>query len=783
LEFLFSLVMAGFLLLLAILSSFGIASYTRQGNNAVSVTSNESSSDFDTDVISTHELNAGKSNLPEHTVLNPSTFKNQNLNPDAFASDASPVPANQSRTTNVSHSSLIISPASITSVPLLSPLTCENNRTARSQTNAHNGTFSWLYESYESVTCCDNLHGQWSELSSNYADPYDIFTRWSTVGSTTFPQPITRAVCDGPFTTLCDGIPRALCSPSVPQRVIISATYTSFFSSQTGTKPSLPFSIAPPQCTIAQKDCARLWGEFLDWKNAGRMDSGYLDAGPDPNGAPYYPYCSRSSYDSCPECYFGESSVKLIYWAVGADETDLCPVDKRPKSKRTTTKLNQVGTALWGSFTLTSPTVYAYFSTLRHDLGCGSVHTDIMLPILSMDVSTLADEVFAKRSLTSASSGYNQASKLDFKRLAFKTIGSLSYPLVPHSAYIHDGKALSCPGLGNECKTIYHDYQPAIFFRVHPEALRSIDPEWKYCSNQQFGAWDPPIALTVATELPKVVLPKMSFFFTKTTAIDPLGAEALATQVVENFGPRPGATEVRPYAMQTSAAQQIREGWSSNERPNGGPGVIVSKVSLYTVFASSVGGGHDSSSKKTVVGNLQGDNQYNSPDNGEPARVGQLNGNPSPLGISIPSQGAISTGRNQKQSEAIFTHSSRTYTAKQLSPGTFVLQGSTFSNGGSPITIHGAVISAFGEGVVVQNSAGSEVSGASSTMRGGSEMGDDVDKVGGTVDGGGEEVFGSVPTTKGKGKKSGAIRSTNSPELLQLIGMVLWGTIIMYIFA
>lgn len=111
------------------------------------------------------------------------------------------------------------------------------------------------------------------------------------------------------------------------------------------------------------------------------------------------------------------------------------------------------------------------------DRGCGSIHSDVLLPVIPERVSTMSPE----------------ESVVDYRHFAFTTIGSYRLPLVPLSAYQID--ANHC---GSACQNVYYDFRPAIIYEFFPGALRSVNPAWEYCSNLRFASLDPPIALPLS---------------------------------------------------------------------------------------------------------------------------------------------------------------------------------------------------------------------------------------------------------------------------------------------
>jgi hypothetical protein len=577
---------------------------------------------------------------------------------------------------------------------LMSPISCMNE-TAHSRMRYRNGTLPLISDQYESLLCCDSLQSTWTDRSIGFRargpQLSDLFiTR--LVNTTYLVGRNTRAVCDGPFTTLCDGVTRAMCSPSVPMPLEIFASTDIQVSTQTKswslTTKTVPFPVPSPLCEIPSGDCTRLWDEYLSWQTALNVGRGWFDGDMteimnETAPRPYQPYCLRDQLRGCGYCGFSNATVEFIHFAEDADESHLCPAGTATGRPVSSFKPEHVMTARWRGFTLTSPTAYAFYSTMQHDVGCGSNHAKIMLPVIPEEVSTLKQRVWSDNTSTYMTV---ESFKLDYRHLAYTIIDSFSVPLVPHSAYLEDEK---CRFLGDECKTIYDDFQPLIVYKIYPGALRSVDPAWKYCSHQQFIAYDPPIVLKpTAMVLAKPTIHPIAVATTDLRHPFP----DLPPGIANDGLARPGIAQVGPYAKQTDPPPPMVSFGSSNTQQADLPGLIVSKISLLTVYASAaearVGSG-----ETMALGDV-------------PSRSQNRHSN----GVQTSKQGSsppdASPDINFQQREAIFTRSGQAYTAKQLSgaPGRFVLDGSTLSAGGSALTVDGAVVNAFNGGLVIQTS-------------------------------------------------------------------------------
>lgn len=73
------------------------------------------------------------------------------------------------------------------------------------------------------------------------------------------------AICDGPFTTFCDGVTRAMCSPATPMLVETRRMAEGLLSISTGTMTRPPFVLPSPTCIIPSVGYTRLWEDYIDW--------------------------------------------------------------------------------------------------------------------------------------------------------------------------------------------------------------------------------------------------------------------------------------------------------------------------------------------------------------------------------------------------------------------------------------------------------------------------------------------------------------------------------------
>lgn len=544
-----------------------------------------------------------------------------------------------------------------------------------------NGSTSLPYPEYASARCCDDVLGGWSTASSDFVgqQSQSFFTTWlETVTKT---KSWTIASCDGPFTTLCDGIPRAVCSPSTPQSMLVISTVSYVTSSQTATREVTSFSIPYSTCTLNREECARLWNDYVTSKATydkalGMFD--YLESNRVTQSTfrplPKMPACLYSEFGPCMgSCNFNpdEVQVEVLLWNREVDGSHLCPTKNltaNPPLVSSRLEFNTTATpppitrgpgtsmtAMWGKSTLISPTLYVFFSKMRFP-GCGSPHSSILIPLDPTELSIFPPEGLPTR--------------VNLDDFAYKTVGpGLSFPLVPSVAYVHDHRCTYIPG---ECRTMYHDFQPAIIFRIGPEVLSSIDPAWRHCGYQQFLHYDPPRILQATTA-----------YEIQPTLRSPGTTGLSGNPEVMQSAPMPMRTGSMQLNCPAESLACNRETGSMPISNDDSPGVLVTVISLFTIYATSVSVGSRAAPGQTV------------------------------------NQVEASTGSRslQTMSQVVFVLSRRPYTAIQVLPGTFVLGGFTISAGGTPARINGAEVSAFGSGVIITNGGQ-----ATSTTLNGSEI-------------------------------------------------------------
>lgn len=430
------------------------------------------------------------------------------------------------------------------------------NSTATGST-ALSGTGSMLHQNPTSdsaslpaiaTSSSANYSGASYALSCNnallsYSTKYAVtFLNWTTHTTT-----VSSYVNATPYTTYCDGIPRAHGNRSL--------TYWLSSISASSTVTTMPASAPPaPSCTFGCEDCSWLW-------------ESYSSVGWDPKTGtrPQTPPCQTSSIENCVTtatasaasnavcksqgpyvnegvyadvdgCAMIGSHVRLAYWPVSTVPGNLSTLCDGGGKTYTNNATSKAVATVWGT-AVTSPTVYVSFSTLYAVDHCGFLVgtglSDYILPVISTQISTRC--------------GYH-----------FYEVGQLNYAdlqsPVPWSAYTC---MTACGGgqpLGPTCSTIFDDdFAPVLDF---PEEIYKIHPAWSTCTDIKYGnvLYDPPTAITPADAIATAILPTIP----STTAASPsitvaTVPSATSSKLSQGYTP-PSSSQKKSTSSDASAA-------------------------------------------------------------------------------------------------------------------------------------------------------------------------------------------------------------------------------------
>lgn len=201
---------------------------------------------------------------------------------------------------------------------------------------------------------------------------------------TYFPPPDVK-----PYTTFCDGTPRAHGVASLDYTTtVITENYSS-------TATITDFKAPTPICSINSKDCARLWQNWFD-------KSGINDAEP---GCSSTCDGSLSTTDymgnTLPPCYIQADELQLAYWPVTV-EGNLCGNRSTIADETSTGRM----ASIWGT-TIASPGVIVSFNSIYAVDNCGSTLGEVLTGyLLSQQSSQISTQCGAYHQVFSLSTWY-----------------------------------------------------------------------------------------------------------------------------------------------------------------------------------------------------------------------------------------------------------------------------------------------------------------------------------------------------------------------------------------
>lgn len=191
--------------------------------------------------------------------------------------------------------------------------------------------------------------------------------------------------------------------------------------------------------------------------------------------------CTRGP--NCDKCTVQGGTVRVLFWPPTTSPSGPSNATRTQLYSNDTTLPVSPVTAMFGTYTLTSPSVYVSFETAYAMNDCkqtvGSARTGALL---AMDPKSLSTLQASLDYFDVTTSGYTTT----FYQSAWFNPNDFT-GLPPVSAYVNQPSCFAIP-----CYTIYPDYHPQLAL---PPQMRAMDPAWKSCALDWEGAWDPPIAL------------------------------------------------------------------------------------------------------------------------------------------------------------------------------------------------------------------------------------------------------------------------------------------------
>lgn len=399
-------------------------------------------------------------------------------------------------------------------------------------------------------------------------------------------------------------------------------------------------------------------------------------------------------------------------------------------------------TAIHMGNTLTYPTPYAFFSTyLVPD--CGDPVYNVAIPLDATEIKTLGidnapfDARWYRTMLTP-------------EHWSIKTVmvngTTRTYPLVPYSAYNAEKRQF----FYTNADIIYNDYIEKIIFQLDTGHLRSLGKEqFQYCNATFLTDWiDPPIFLTpVRSGVAEVTFPEQM--------TPPSISAVTGSRDIEPFTPvpRPGSLgDLSPFAPITQSETHL-----PTPRPSLPSDTLEGSSSGITIQAKPT----------TII---------------VPASQNPIFNDGRGVLFSHGMQDLYQRGRSTSfdpiASQWVYTETNAVFTVKgvgfvtasQIGSGTFAIQGTTLSKGGSAISFHGSIITAAESGVVLIDATQHTRAGGQSrlsTKGAGDENssdGEQIENSGTNLSDGTSVQFSTVSNSHKKG--GGAALYVNSPFLI-----------------
>jgi hypothetical protein len=566
--------------------------------------------------------------------------------------------------------------------------------------------YPWPNKNFASVSCCDMASSLWNADHSAFrfyqrGGPYSIrpldMPEYARVPA--FSMPVGQ--CSDAFTTLCDGIPRAMCPLSASTAVYTFEVPYSLFGQPVTTRPKL-FPIKPPSCNIDIFDCSRLVWEA---QQSAQEETNFLANVQDRGGLrlgcsvpPFYrepsvlfknysisgtkisseyilstdlnltaiPFSARTHCNMCVPEFHDDVQVDILFWKRDFDQSFVCSDNKSHPIASV-----QSYTATYSGNIIVYPTPYAFFSTYSVN-GCGTPVYNVALPLLSGDPRTLGTEAL-NRTDGRTRAFAKQLTPEHWNVMTVNINNTIrTYPLVPWSAYSAQKRVI----FKSIVKTINNDYVEMIVYYIDTRNLRTVDGQWQYCNASKFEMqWiDPPVWLTPAplADLPDAIPDSQTG--SQSTPVAVTSSHIEPPTIV----PVPGNSLDPPYPLPTSFPPATPSLGILTQGSR-----VEAKLTLHTMPVPEISSFFENRGSQFLHSVL---------DINEAGQSASYD--------SVTNQWVYT------ETNAIFSiHDAGLVMASQVRPGVYAVEGTTFSQGGAAINFHGAVVTAYDSGVIVLDGA------------------------------------------------------------------------------
>ncbi|KJX92260.1 hypothetical protein TI39_contig5881g00004 [Zymoseptoria brevis] len=313
---------------------------------------------------------------------------------------------------------------------------------------------------------------------------------------------------------------------------------------------------------------------------------GYLPNGSWPTHSSLAPSCTLG----CAGCAITGNSVELLFWPEQTAAPTANGTGWQNNTASPTTSDRGPVTAVVGTYTFTSPTVYISYDTLYAANSCGpigDVYNNTILPLANTNhLSSLM--------LTAQNPGLFGPVYTYYYSASFN-LSDLVEP-VPQSVYNQAPACQSqsyknCKVGGGPCGFVCATDKPYAPIIAVPIELTDLHPEWKSCTPWYGGLYGPPIALTQAPTADVITPPGVGASPTTAPAAEAPPIQGMPPSVTappvqepttrmpvqpaptpddEPGSPRP-PQNVNPGSNEPGSQQPGNSDLPSNESPSNGP--------------------------------------------------------------------------------------------------------------------------------------------------------------------------------------------------------------------
>lgn len=327
------------------------------------------------------------------------------------------------------------------------------------------------------------------ECFSSYID-YEWERRSADRNRTTSYIPYTTSVSSWwtwntsePFTTLCDGVPRAV-NPPVAS-TLVSTTITDYNATQT-FYPMPPLTHKSVDCNWCDycEECKSLH-QFVSWTSSVWSQQteprtpatlgiyapcAPTRSTPKPQGPVLYPTAPASS-----SCWLlaPEKAATMFYWPITTVSGDFCKQDGITVTPTPTASDGSPNTAVYNGITFTSPSAYIKFDRIQARLRYATVRRGSTYTIMRDDVISPTITVHPTEVSSVFHPGRNRlGARYDSFSFNWADMNTVPYKVYSSADCWKDPQYVNC-------ERVWHAHTPKVGI---PGAVTKLRTEWEFCS-------------------------------------------------------------------------------------------------------------------------------------------------------------------------------------------------------------------------------------------------------------------------------------------------------------